>query len=93
MATERRLRFVRGQVTWMILTVLALSVLGTLSLELFFVISLIGFLVVTELTAPAIATPAWRTRLRWLVVLGLVGFALVVAGRIYATVPYDFVAW
>ncbi|SEV81079.1 hypothetical protein SAMN05216285_0185 [Natrinema salifodinae] len=69
----------------MIVTILALSALDVLSYELFFVSSLVGFLLVTVLTAPAVATPAWRTRVRWFVALGLLGFALVIAGRIYAT--------
>lgn len=93
MTTERRLWFVRGQVAWMVVTILALSVLGVFSYESFFIVSLIGFLVVTELTAPAVATPAWRKRVRWLIALGLVGFALVIARRISVTVSTGLVAW
>jgi hypothetical protein len=87
MATDRRLQFVRWQVAWMLLTILALSAFGMLSYELFFVGSLVGFLVVMELTAPAIATPAWRARLWWFLTLGLLGFAFVIARRISVTLP------
>lgn len=87
MATPRRLRFVHAQVAWMLATVLALSLLGSLSLELFFVVSLIGFLVVTELTAPFSVTPRWRSRLKWFILLGLVGFAYVVIKRILEILP------
>lgn len=88
MATVRRLRFVRGQIVWMIATIVALSALGTLTFELFFVGSLVGFLVVMELTAPAVATPTWRRRLWWIVALGLLGFVLIIAGRVYVTLAF-----
>ncbi|WP_222920201.1 hypothetical protein [Natrinema sp. SYSU A 869] len=87
MATPRRMRFIRGQLAWMVATVLLLSVLGSLSAELFFVCSLIGLLVVTELTAPVSVTPTWRSRLTWLTLLGLVGFTALVVHRLLELVP------
>ena len=87
MATRRRQRFVHAQLAWMLATVLALSLLGSLSYELFFVVSLIGFLVVVELTAPFNVTPRWRSRLKWLIALGLVVFGYVVVRRILAILP------
>lgn len=87
MTTDRRRRFVHGQAAWMLSSVLVLSLLGALTLELFFVVSLIGFLVVTELTAPLRVTPRWRGRLKWFVALGLVGFAYVVIRRILEILP------
>ncbi len=93
MATRRRMQFVRGQVAWMVATVLALSLLGSLSYELFFVCSLIGLLIVTELTAPFNVTPEWRSRLKWLILLGLAGFAYVVVRRIVEILPPEVVPW
>jgi hypothetical protein len=87
MSTRRRQRFIHGQAAWMLAVLVLLAALGSLSLELFFVLSLIGLLVVIELTAPFNVTPAWRSRLKWLVVLGLVGFAYIVIRRILAIVP------
>lgn len=87
MSTRRRLQFLHGQVAWMFAAALGLAVLGALSLELFFVISLIGFLVVTELTAPFSVRPQWRQRLKWFIVLGLLGFTYVVIKRILAILP------
>jgi len=87
MATRRRQRFIHAQVAWMSATILALVLLDAVSYELFFVVSLIGFLVVTELTAPFQVTPAWRRRLRWLIAVGLVVFAYIVARRILAILP------
>ncbi len=71
----------------MLAAVVGLAALGALSLELFFVVSLIGFLIVVELTAPFAVTPRWRRRLVWLVALGLVGFGYVVIRRILEILP------
>ena len=87
MTSRRRQQFVAGQVVWLLATIVSLSVLGALSLELFFVVSLIGFLVVIELTAPFAVSPPWRRRLRWLVLLGLLVFGYVVVRRILAILP------
>lgn len=87
MATRRRRRFIYGQTAWMLATIVGLALLGALSLELFFVVSLIGFLIVVELTAPFSVTPAWRSRLRWIVLLGLLGFSYIVVRRILEILP------
>ncbi|WP_171052346.1 hypothetical protein [Haloterrigena sp. H1] len=85
------MRFVHGQVAWMIATVLVLTLLNALSYELVFVLSLIGFLVITELTAPFNVTPTWRRRLRWLILLGLAGFAVIVVRRILEILPPEVI--
>lgn len=71
----------------MVATVLTLSVLSALSLELFVVGSLLGLLVLTELTAPVAVAPRWRSRLRWLVVLGLLAFGYFVVRRVLEFLP------
>lgn len=71
----------------MLTSVLALALLDALTLELFFVLSLIGFLVVTELTAPFAVTPRWRKRLKWIIALGLVVFSAIVVRRILEILP------
>lgn len=87
MATRRRMRFVHWQLSWMLAAALVLATLGSLSYELFFVVSLIGLLIVTELTAPINVTPAWRKRLVWLILVGLAGFAVIVVRRILEILP------
>lgn len=87
MVTGRRQRFVHGQVAWMLGTILVLTALGALSLSIFFVLSLIGLLVVIELTAPFAVTPRWRARLRWVILIGLCGFVYVVIRRIVEILP------
>lgn len=87
MTTRRRERFIVGHLAWLLVSLVALSALGTLTYELYFVVGLIGFLVVVELTAPLSVTPAWRRRLRWVVLLGLLVFGYVVVKRVLAILP------
>lgn len=87
MTTHRRQRFIHGQLAWMLGTIIVLVFLESLTLELFFVVSLIGFLIVVELTAPFNVTPRWRRRLRWLIVIGLLGFGYIVVKRILEILP------
>lgn len=87
MATQRRQRFIHGQVAWMLGSILVLALLDAITLELFFVLSFIGFLVLIELTAPIVVTPTWRRRLKWLIGLGLIVFGYIVVRRILAILP------
>lgn len=87
MTTRRRERFVHGTAAWMLGAVVVLTLLEALTLELFFVVSLVGFLIVTELTAPFNLTPRWRARLKWLVLAGLAGFTYVVVRRVLEILP------
>lgn len=87
MPTRRRQRFVHGTLAWLLASALVLALLNALTLELFFVVALIGFLVVTELTAPFAVTPRWRGRLKWLIAAGLLVFGYVVVRRILAILP------
>ncbi|WP_254840920.1 hypothetical protein [Natronomonas marina] len=87
METRRRRRFVHAQVAWMLTAAILLVALDSLSYELFFVVSLIGFLVVVELTAPVAVSPRWRRRLPWLIAAGLLVFAYVVVKRILEILP------
>ena len=76
-----------GVVAWMHGVIILLSVLGSLELELFFVLSLIGLLIVVELTAPFNVTPRWRRRLLPVIALGLIVFAGIVSRRILEILP------
>jgi hypothetical protein len=87
METRRRRRFVHAQMAWMLTTTVVLVALDSLSLDLFFVVSLIGFLVVVELTAPVAVSPQWRRRLPWLIAAGLLVFAYIVVRRILEILP------
>ena len=87
MSTRRRQRFISGHLAWMLAVIVLLALLDALTLELVFVLSLIGLLVVVELTAPFNVTPRWRRRLLPLIGLGLLGFGVIVIRRILAILP------
>lgn len=87
MPITKRQRFVHLNLAWMLAVALVLALLDSLTYELFFIVSLIGFLVVVELTAPVRITPVWRRRIRWFTLLGLAGFAYLVVQRVLATLP------
>ncbi|SIR76813.1 hypothetical protein SAMN05421858_3739 [Haladaptatus litoreus] len=87
MPTQQSRQFIHYQLMWMLGALVILSVLQALTLELFFVISLIGLLIMIELTAPIYVTPQWRRRLKWLIGLGLLVFAYIVIRRILAILP------
>lgn len=87
MTTQRRQQFVAGTMAWLLGAALVLALLDALSYQLFFVVSLIGFLVVIEVTAPFGVRPRWRRRLRWLIVLGLLVFVAIVVYRILSILP------
>lgn len=87
MQTTRRLQFIHTQLAWMLGTLLVLALVGSLTVELFFVVSLIGLLIVVELTAPFRITPQWRKRLWVIIGLGLLGFGVIVIQRILDILP------
>jgi hypothetical protein len=87
MIVSRRIKFVHAQIAWMLGALLLLTLLTSLTYELFFVVSLIGLLVIIELTAPFRITPAWRKRLWVIIALGLVVFGAIVVRRILAILP------
>ncbi|WP_434522753.1 hypothetical protein [Halorubrum sp. AS12] len=87
MALDKRRRFVYALVAWMVSVILLLTALDALELELFFVVSLIGLLVVVELTAPFNVTPRWRQRLLPVILAGLAGFSYIVIRRIIEILP------
>ncbi|MDX1744312.1 MAG: hypothetical protein R3324_00100 [Halobacteriales archaeon] len=87
MATRRRERFVGATMAWLLGAIVVLVLLDSLTAELFFVVSLIGVLVVIELTAPVAVTPPWRRRLRWIVLVGLAVFGFIVIRRILEILP------
>lgn len=87
MRLQRRQRFVFGHLAATCAVIVALAALGSLTLELVFVVSLIAFLVLVELTAPVAVTPRWRSRLKWVIAAGLLVFAYIVVKRILAILP------
>ncbi|KCZ72803.1 hypothetical protein ANME2D_01238 [Candidatus Methanoperedens nitroreducens] len=78
----RQHRFIYILSAWM-LTVLFFLIIGNnLDLEMFFVLNLIGFLVLVEITTPFSFKPEWKQRLKWVVLTGTILFLYIVAKKI-----------
>jgi len=80
----RRVRFVQGQLGWMLATAFILTMLDSLTFDIFFIVSVIGLLVLSEVTTPLSVTPTWRRRLRWVILVSLVAFVALLVRRILA---------
>ncbi|MBX0322127.1 hypothetical protein EGH21_03675 [Halomicroarcula sp. F13] len=81
MPTPRQRRFLYAQVGLTLTATALLATVGALTLEHVFVVSFLGFAVLTALTAPLHARPRWRSRLRWPLLVGAVVFLVLVALR------------
>ena len=69
---------------WAFSALALLAVFGSLTFEYFFVLCLIGFLVIVELSGPFASRPRWRSRVNLVILLGVAVFALIVAGKVLA---------
>ncbi|EMA58873.1 hypothetical protein [Halorubrum lipolyticum] len=83
MTTARQRQFLFGQIGWMLGGVGILASVGSLTLEYAFILSFVGLVVITALTAPIHTTVEWRTRLRWPLLVGTIVFAVLVALRTF----------
>ena len=78
----RQHRFVYLLSAWMFLVLFFLIIGNNLDIEIFFVLNLIGFLVLVELTSPFNFKPEWKQRLKWIVLIGAIGFSIIVAKKV-----------
>jgi hypothetical protein len=67
---------------WAFLALAVLAVSTSLSFEYFFVLCLIGFLVIVELSGPFASRPRWRSRVNLVILIGVLVFSLVVAIKV-----------
>ena len=65
----------------MLAGIAVLASVGSLTLEYAFVVSFVGLVVLTALTAPIHVTVGWRTRLRWPLVVGTAVFVVLAGVR------------
>ena len=89
MVLSRRLIFVNGVMSWLLVVIAVLAAAGTFTLELFLLFSLMGLLLLAEYTAPVNVTPLWRRRLRLVTVTGMFVFAMIVLQWIVSNLPEE----
>lgn len=83
-------RFIQYFLAWTLTVLLGLTLVDALTVEVFFVTSLIGVLVLTELMLPINIRPVWYRRLRWLIVIGLGVFGYILLRRVFSVLPIEF---
>ncbi len=69
---------------WMLAVLALLALFRSLSYEYFFVLCLIGFLVIVELSGPFTVRPAWRSRVNIAIALGVFIFSIIVINKVLA---------
>ena len=69
---------------WMFAVLFLLALFDSVSYEYFFVLCLIGFLVIVELSGPFTVRPAWRSRVNVAIILGVLVFSLIVVEKVLA---------
>lgn len=74
-------RLVLTQATWMILLFGSLQLLGAFSIEQYYILSYVGFVVAVQLFAPAEPTPGWWRTVQTLVLLGFLALCYFVLDR------------
>jgi hypothetical protein len=67
---------------WVFLVMALLLLFNSLSYEYFFVLCLIGFLIIVELSGPYTVRPKWRLWVNIFILIGTVIFALIVGQKV-----------
>lgn len=70
--------------TWAILTIALLASLGSLRFDYFFVLYLLGFLILVMLCGPSLSRPQWRVRAGLATLIGVLIFSLITVEKILA---------
>lgn len=91
MGGHKRLLFVRIQTAWMVAVAVGLVMFDAMELDLFLLLSSVGFLVAIEFTAGLSTAPAWRRRLRWLMVLLVLLSGVALGQRILRILPPEVI--
>lgn len=81
MVTPRRNRYLGAQLSMLVMVAISLVLIGAFSYDRFFFVALIGFMAITEFTAPFTVAPTWRRGLKWLIAAGLLIFGTIVGLR------------
>ncbi|BAI60948.1 conserved hypothetical protein [Methanocella paludicola SANAE] len=79
---SQRLVYIFGG--WIFVVLALLALFDSISYEYFFVLCLIGFLVIVELSGPFTVRPAWRSRVNIVIILGVIVFSFIVVEKVLA---------
>ena len=69
---------------WILVVLALLALFNSINYEYFFVLCLIGFLVIVELSGPFTVRPAWRSRVNIAIILGVILFTVIIVEKVLA---------
>ncbi|OPY26721.1 MAG: hypothetical protein A4E28_02347 [Methanocella sp. PtaU1.Bin125] len=81
---SQRIVVIFGAWAFLALAALAVFGLGRDVFEYYFVLCLIGFLVIVELAGPFASRPRWRSRVNVVILAGVAVFAVIVINKVLA---------
>jgi len=76
---------------WLTLIAVFMLLAQSVDLEIFFVLSLIGFLVIAELIAPNYIQPGYMRYIRFLLAAGIVLFGIIVVQKVLDVLGLEIV--
>lgn len=82
MTEQKKQLAIAAIVIWLLLVIFFMILARSLSLEIFFVLWLIGLLVIVELVGPAYVRPSYLRTLQYLIAAGVIVFGVIVARKV-----------
>ena len=76
---------------WLIVISVFMLLARSVNLEIFYVLALIGFLIIVELIAPKYVLPGYLRYIRYLLAVAIVIFAVIVGQKVMEILGLEFV--
>jgi len=75
-------RFIIMVAAWVFISLILLETFDAVDLKLFFILLLLGFLVLTEVIAAPLADQTWKRRINFLIAIGFIIFIYIVVEKV-----------
>ena len=76
---------------WLIVISVFMLLARSVNLEIFYVLALIGFLIIVELIAPKYIQPGYQRYIRYILAAGIVIFGVIVAQKVLEILGWEIV--
>ncbi len=82
MSSKKKQFAIIGLILWLLLVLSFMLLARTLNIEIFFVLWLLGLLVIVEFIGPLYVRPSYFRYLKYLIAVGIIGFGAIVAQKV-----------
>jgi hypothetical protein len=82
MSSQKKQLAIIGIILWLLLVLFFMILSQTLNIEIFFVLWLLGLLVIVEFIGPSFVRPSYIRYLQYLITAGIIVFGVIVAEKI-----------